>query len=173
VCLITSPPQAVVVSWEFPHNQEGNFMSVISDDFYHLIQNKIAELHDVAMQGYVKEPEYTQVQNRAALIFCLEAILDAHRQKFATQWSPLLGKSALHHLLIQKYKWPLSEIRALSLQDSIFLLQEELNPANIPEAAMKMVEYFNAHHAKQVFPEIIEEEWDPDLYQLIPKQRGW
>ncbi len=148
-------------------------MSVINEDFYNLIQNKIAKLHGVVMQGHIKDPEYTQVKNRAALIFCLEAILDAHRQNFATQWSPLLGKSALHHLLVQKYKWPLSEIRSLSLQDSIFLLQEELSTANIPEDAMKMVELFNAHYANFVFPEISDEEWDPDLYQLVPKQRNW
>lgn len=148
-------------------------MSVISQDFYQLIQNKIAELHGVAMQGYVKEPEYTQVQNRAALIFCLEAVLDAHRKKFATNWSPLLGRSALHHLLLQKYKWPLSEIRALSLQDSIFLLQEEISPANIPGLALKMVEFFNAQNANHVFPEILEEEWDPELYRLIPRPQSW
>ena len=27
VCLVTSPPQAAVVSWEFSHNQEGKLMS--------------------------------------------------------------------------------------------------------------------------------------------------
>lgn len=148
-------------------------MSIFNTDFYFLIQNKIAELHEVSMDGYVKEPEYSQVQNRTALIFCLEAVLDEHRQKFSTKWSPLLGKSALLHLLLQKYKWPLSELRSISLQDAIFLLQEELTPANIPREATKMVELFNTHNAKHVFPNILEEEWDPELYRLIPRQGSW
>jgi uncharacterized protein HemY len=39
--------------------------------------------------------------------------------------------------------------------------------------ALKMVEFFNAQNANHVFPEILEEEWDPELYRLIPRPQSW
>ena len=147
-------------------------MSVINDDYFHLLQTKIAELHDVAMQGVIK-PEYYKVQNRTVLIFSLEVILEEHRKKYGHLTNPLKGKSALHHMLLRKYKWPLSEIRSLSLQDSLFLLQEELALESLPEPAQKVIQMFSAHRAKDCFDEVLEDEWDPEFYLEVPAPRSW
>jgi len=147
-------------------------MPVANDNFYHLIESRIADLHQISVSGFVQEPGYSQVRNRAALILALEYVLDAHRQKFATYWNPLHGRAALHHLLLQKYKWPLKEIRSLDLQDSIFLLQEELTLNALPEEAKESINFFaggarpNSH-----FPEIREEEWDSMLSSKISLRR--
>ncbi|ENF7818735.1 hypothetical protein ABR157_004546 [Enterobacter soli] len=147
-------------------------MSVINEDYFLQIQNKIAALRDVQMVGYVT-PEYYKVQNRAALIFSLEVILESHRKKYGHLTSPLKGKLALEHLLLNKYKWLLSEIRGLSLQDSVFLLQEELALESLPEEAQNIIKMYNAHRANGYFEEILEDEWDPELYRTIPKPQNW
>ncbi|WP_437887036.1 ECs1072 family phage-associated protein [Phytobacter sp. V91] len=147
-------------------------MSVINVDYFQVIQNKIAEHHGVKMQGYI-EPPYYQVQNRAVLIFSLETILEEHRAKFGTLTSPLKGKLALEHLLLRKYKWPLSEIRSLSLQDALFALQEELALEHLPEKAQEVIKMFNAHRARTTFDQIVDAEWDPEMYLTIPKPQNW
>ncbi|MGM1186194.1 ECs1072 family phage-associated protein [Serratia liquefaciens] len=148
-------------------------MTVISEDFYHLVLQKVGEVRGVVLSGAIQQPDYTQVQNRAALIFTLECVLEAHRKKFGTIGSPLKGKAAMEHLILQKYKWPLSEIKNLSLQDIILALQEELSVAAQSENVMKMVAFFGAHSARKVYPTIIDEEWDPELYDKLPEQRRW
>lgn len=147
-------------------------MSVINEEYFLQIQNKIAALRDVKMVGYIT-PEYYQVQNRAVLVFSLEVILESHRQEHGHLTSPLKGKLALEHLILNKYKWLLSEIRGLSLQDSIFLLQDELAFESLPEEAQHVIKMYNAHRANGCFDEILEDEWDPELYLTIPKQRNW
>jgi len=147
-------------------------MSVISEDYFEAIQNKIAAHHKVQMYGHIETPYY-QVQNRAVLIFSLEVVLESHSAKYGTPASPLKGKLALNHLLLLKYKWPLSEIRSLSLQDALLALQEELVFENLPENAQVVVRMFNAHRALPTFEQVIDEEWDPVLYLTIPKQRNW
>lgn len=147
-------------------------MSVINDDYFHAIQTKIATYHGVKMQGVVEAP-YHQVQNRAALIFTLEVILEAHREKFATVSNPLRGKTALEHLLLVKYKWPISEIRSLNLQDALLALQEELSFEKLPECAQDVIKGFGAFNTKQFFPQVVADEWDPELYLTIPKQQIW
>ncbi|EPJ3809300.1 ECs1072 family phage-associated protein [Serratia marcescens] len=148
-------------------------MTVISEDFFHLVQKKIAEVRDVAMVGTVKQPDYTQVQNRATLIFTLECVLEAHRKQFATLGSPLKGKAALEHLILQKYKWSLNEIRNLSLQDAIFVLQEELAFDRLPELAQKVITLYGAQRAKLVYPDILEDEWDPNLSDKLQHSPHW
>ncbi|HCT7892230.1 ECs1072 family phage-associated protein [Klebsiella aerogenes] len=147
-------------------------MSVINAEYFHQIQNKIAALREVQMVGYVT-PEYYKVQNRAALVFSLEVLLDAHRKKYGHLTSPLKGKLALEHLLLNKYKWPLSVIRGLSLQDSILLLQQELALEALPGEAQDIIKNYNAHRATNYFEEILEDEWDPELYLTIPKPQNW
>ncbi|EPR6404850.1 ECs1072 family phage-associated protein, partial [Yersinia enterocolitica] len=173
VCLVTSPPQAAVVSWEFSHNQEGIAMSVISERYFDIISNKIFALHDIARFGSVVEPQHTQCRNRSALIFALESILHLHREAHGTIWNPLEGRKALEHLLLQKYKWPLSEIRALSLADIVLLLQSELAPERLPEEVISVLRDFSSLTPKKSFPEFMEDEWDPELYLTIPKQQNW
>ncbi|EKN4116936.1 ECs1072 family phage-associated protein [Yersinia enterocolitica] len=148
-------------------------MSVISEEYFDVICNKIFALHGVARQGVVEEPQYTQCKNRSALIFALESLLYTHREANGTVWNPLEGRKALEHLLLQKYKWSLSEIRALSLADTVLLLQDELSPNNLPEEAKLLLKMYGVLTARKVFPGFMEDEWDPELYLTIPKQQNW
>ncbi|WP_312584916.1 hypothetical protein [Atlantibacter sp.] len=147
-------------------------MSVISDEYFQLLLSKSSDYHGVAAYGQITQPGHNQLLNRTSLLFALECLLFQHRQDHATPWSPLTGKEALVHLILQKYKWPLSEIRGLSLQDSVLLLQEELRFENLPEEAAQVIRSHGANK-KQHFPSLNDDEWDPDFYLQIPKQQHW
>ncbi|KAA1272873.1 hypothetical protein ABUS55_09225 [Citrobacter pasteurii] len=148
-------------------------MTVINDEYFYSILKRIAANRDVAIVGYVKEPENTQAYNRAGLIFALEVILEEHRKNFGTLWNPLKGRKALEHRILQKYRWPLEQIRSLTLEDSLFLLQEELNFEKLPEQAQKIIKEYRAYRGRIVFPDIREDDWDPDLFESLPKQTDW
>lgn len=148
-------------------------MSVISEDFYKIISKNIFDLRGIAQYGEVVEPEHSQCRNRSALIFVLESVLHLHREAYATDWNPLEGRKALEHLLLQLYKWPLSEIRSLSLSDVILALQEQLIPDNIPQEVKTILISFRAFSVRKVFTDFREEEWNPDLYLTIPKPQNW
>ena len=147
-------------------------MSVISDEYFQLLLNKTSEYHGVNFYGQVVQPGHSQLLNRACLLFALECLLFQHRQTHATTWSPLTGREALVHLIFQKYKWPLSEIRWLSLKDCVLLLQDELRPENLSDEAAQITRNFGGNK-KQHFPSLKDDEWDPELYLQIPKQQNW
>lgn len=147
-------------------------MSVISDEYFELLLNKSSDYHGVAAYGHVVQPGHSQLQNRTSLLFALECLLFKHRQAHATSWSPLTGKEALVHLIFQKYKWPLSEIRSLSLKDSVLLLQDELRIEKLPDEAAQIIRNFAADK-KQSFPSLNDDEWDPEFYLQFPKQQNW
>ncbi|WP_317180060.1 ECs1072 family phage-associated protein [Lelliottia amnigena] len=148
-------------------------MSVISDIYFEIIQNKVSAYHGVPVYGQVKQPDYDQMKNRSVLIFALEVVLHLHRTKYATPFSPLKGKDALTHLLLQKYKWPLSEIRSLSLKEIILALQDDLTFEKLPDAAVDVIKLFGFASRKSNFADIKDDEWEPELYLSIPKQQTW
>ncbi|WP_437613180.1 ECs1072 family phage-associated protein [Erwinia sp. V71] len=139
-----------------------------SEDFFRQIQKRIADHRGIALDGGITT-DYYKVQNQAVLFFTLEAVLEEHRKKFATPANPLAGKQALHHLILQKYKWPLGDIRALSLQDALFVLQEDLIGDKLPESAKRVIKHFAAQTPTEPFADIDDREWDPILYQQFPK----
>lgn len=148
-------------------------MTVINEDFFQLIRKKVFEYHSVAMSGVVG-PDYDKAQNRSVLIFTLEIILEEHRKNYASLVSPLLGRQALHHLLLTKFGWTLSEIRELSLQDSIFAISDSmLRFEELPEKARYIIRQYSAHNAKAIFPSLEDVEWDPELFLQMPKPRNW
>lgn len=148
-------------------------MSVINEDYFSQIQTKISDIRGIPVYGTVIEPGYSQIRNRAALIFALEVVLHQHREEFGTDWSPLKGKQALEHLLLKKYNWPLREVRDLQLCDIVLLLQDELSPEKLPENAHQILKMYNVLAVRHSFNDFLEEEWDPELYLTIPKQRNW
>jgi hypothetical protein len=42
---------------------------------------------------------------------------------------------AVYFYLVQKYSWPLSQVRGMSIEDIRFLLEEEMNGWSLPEEA--------------------------------------
>lgn len=147
-------------------------MSVITEEYFQVLLDKSSKYHGVAAYGQVIQPDHSKLLNRTSLLFALDCFLEIHRQTHATLWSSLSGKDALIHALVQKYKWPLSEITSLSLKDSILLLQEELNLNSLPPQVVQVIQSYGANR-KQQFPDLKDEEWDPDLYLTIPKQQNW
>jgi len=168
-----SPTTKNRLIWISSTQRRNFFMSVINEDYFEQVQRKVSEYHGVDIYGLIKQPEHDQMRNRTALLFSLEVVLDLHRAKYGTHFSPLNGRDALDHLLLQKYKWPLSDIRSLNLRDIVILLQEEMTPANLPESARLILQNYNVLNSKKTFPEIKDDEWDPDLHLSIPKQRNW
>jgi hypothetical protein len=45
------------------------------------------------------------------------------------------GMDAVHFYLVQKYSWPLSHVRGMSLEDIRFILEEEMHGWTLPEEA--------------------------------------
>ena len=45
------------------------------------------------------------------------------------------GMDAIHYYLVQKYSWPLSQVRGMSIQDTLFLLEEEMHGWSLPKEA--------------------------------------
>lgn len=149
-------------------------MKIITNEYFELIRDNVFASRGVAKFGAVKLSQRNQCQNRSALIFALEIVLDQYREKYKTLWSPLQGRKALELLLVQKYKWPLSEVRALSLSDSIFLLQEELVPNKLPDEAIALLVFHDALYSQDEYPDILEGEWIPDLHLTPePQQQNW
>ena len=143
------------------------------EEYFNEIMLGISKVRDIPVLGVVKEPGRSQVLNRTGLIFALEIILIEHRKQFGTLWNPLNGRLALEHKLLMKYKWPISEIKAVTLQDALFLLQDELKLIELPEFAQRVVHNFQAQRARAVFPDVLEEEWDPTLHEKIQPERHW
>jgi hypothetical protein len=50
------------------------------------------------------------------------------------------GIDAVHFYLVQKYHWPLNEVRAMKLQDLRFLLTEEMGGWTLPPEANRPME---------------------------------
>ena len=139
-----------------------------SEDFFRQIQKRIADYRGIDLDGE-RTLDYYKVQNQAVLFFTLEAVLEEHRKRFATPANTLPGKQALHHMILQKYKWPLGDIRALSLQDALFVLQEDLIGDRLPVAAKQVIKQFASETPTEPYSDIDDREWDPILYQQFPK----
>lgn len=143
------------------------------EEYFNEIMQRISEIREIPVYGVVKEPGRSQVLNRSGLIFALEIILAQHRNQFGTLWNPLNGRLALEHKLLMKYKWPLSEVKRITLKDALFLLQDELKLTELPELAQRVIHNFQAQRARAIFPDVLDEEWNPSQHESIPPERHW
>jgi len=138
--------------------------------FAHLfVQTKenIAKTRGVQTNGLVNGTEVACVNNRAAQICALDLLLAEHRKKYGTRFNGLNGKQALHHKLLMKYKWPLSLIRELKLEDVLLALHDELAFESFDEAASKYLKQVTLSEYPVNFPDYLETEWDPLLSQKL------
>lgn len=94
---------------------------------YSATEQHIAKIREIKTIGFVDSNELSKVTNRAVQLCVLDLLLAAHRNKHETTINKLPGAKALHHKLLQKYNWPLSEIRAMSLSDVFIALHDELS----------------------------------------------
>lgn len=133
------------------------------DRLFGHIKKNIAELRGITLSDYGDPAENSSVYNRAAQICALDIILHEHRKKFGNQLNELKGKNALHHKLLLKYKWPLSEIRDLTLNDALLALQEDLQLEALPDSDNEYLKQVLSSHYPINFPDYLDSEWDPDL----------
>lgn len=138
--------------------------------FAHLfvqIKENIAKTRGVKTNGFVDSTEIACVNNRAAQICALDLLLAEHRKKYGTKFNGLNGKQALHHKLLMKYKWPLSLIRELKLEEALLALHDELVFESFGEAASKYLNQVTLSQYPVNFPDYLETEWDPLLSQKL------
>lgn len=132
--------------------------------FAHLFEKTkehVAEIRNVKTTGFVDTVGLSCVYNRAIQLCAFDAVLSQHRLDFGTRYNDLKGISALHHKLLLKYKWPLTEIRALTLADAMLALHDELKIETLPPEASRMLASIAQDQHLVVFPDLLDEEWDP------------
>ncbi|WP_273839238.1 ECs1072 family phage-associated protein [Providencia rettgeri] len=140
-------------------------MSQISK-LYHHIKEHIESVRKIPKFGTIDKLSTDLVINRTCLILSLESYLSTYREKHSSIFIPLNGKDALIHLVVNKYKWPISEVRAMSLNDMLLSISDELQYDNLTEdcqAYLTSIEY--SKYLCQ-FDDILEEEWDPSISVL-------
>lgn len=71
------------------------------------------------------------------------------------------GKVALHHLIFMKTKWLLSDIRKLTLDDALLVVQDELKPEIINAEAQDVLSALKLPSVAFLFEDAMEEDWDP------------
>ncbi|WP_336749292.1 ECs1072 family phage-associated protein [Pantoea vagans] len=127
----------------------------------HVIRARICQNRDLPHSTYnAGSNQDNQVKNRTALIFVLELILHQHRTQHATIFNPLMGKSALHHLIFMKTHWLPSDIRKLTLEEALFVIQEELRIDNLSADAQAVIQELNLPSISYQTDDLTEADWD-------------
>ncbi|WP_072166373.1 hypothetical protein [Erwinia sp. Leaf53] len=136
------------------------------------IKERIAKVKGVNISDSTENDDVALLYNRAILLFSLDIILEEHRINHSSIFNPQKNKDTIHHLILKKYGWTLNEIESLSLEQSLFVLQENLRLDNLPEDAKKYLHGINAHSYRRSFDDILDLEWDPAFGQqtLSPQQ---
>ncbi|EPA0325584.1 hypothetical protein [Enterobacter hormaechei] len=134
---------------------------------YSATEQHIAKIREIKTIGFVDSNELSKVTNRAVQLCVLDLLLAAHRNKHETTINKLPGAKALHHKLLQKYNWPLSEIRAMSLSDVFIALHDELSLESLEGQAKSYFSTMIAGRYPITFTDFIDDEWDPDLAEKL------
>ncbi|WP_369522146.1 ECs1072 family phage-associated protein [Superficieibacter electus] len=109
---------------------------------------------------YKDSTQDNQIRNRTALIYILEMILHQHRLKHATIFNPLEGPAALHHLIFMKTRWFPGDIRKLSFEDSLFVIQDEIKIENLTDEAQSALKILELPNFSVTFEHLPEKDWD-------------
>ncbi|MCK6998638.1 ECs1072 family phage-associated protein [Enterobacter kobei] len=130
---------------------------------YSVTEQNIAKIREVKTTGFVDSNELAKVTNRAIQLCVLDLTLAAYRSKHETPVNKLPWVKALHHKLLMKYNWPLSEIRAMSLSDVFIALHDELSLESLEGQAKTYFSSLLAGAYPLTFDDFIDKEWDPNL----------
>ncbi|WP_323861254.1 ECs1072 family phage-associated protein [Xenorhabdus szentirmaii] len=115
---------------------------------------------DISMRE-INNRRVNQVWHRIEQIFVLECILDEYRKKYGSPHSPLENEKALHHMIFNITKWSLSEIRALSFNDSMLIISDRLRRENMSPEAQRYLNSLNLPAQSYPLDEFPETDWDP------------
>jgi len=133
-------------------------------DYHNLlfsIRSRICDNRNMSHSAYYAGSQQdNQIRNRTAAVFILEMVLHRHRVKYGTIFNPLEGKAALNHLIFVKTKWLPEDIRLLSFEDALFVIQDELRIDNINKDAQVALSAFNLPTYSYRFDDFPEADWD-------------
>ncbi|PBI78938.1 hypothetical protein A9993_04015 [Rahnella victoriana] len=138
-------------------------------NLFRLTKEHVASVRNIATTGAVNYEEVTRLYYRAAHLTLLDVLLDRHREEFSTISAQLDGNMSLQHKLLTKYKWPLGEIRHLSLEDICLALHDELKIDNFDQEISTYFTTVLEKYDPLFFPDYINEEWDPLLYLQVER----
>lgn len=130
---------------------------------YQQVRDNVAKARSVKTTGFIDQNELACVDNRAMQLCILDLILAAHREKYATNFNGLSGINALHHKLLIKYQWTLPQIREMSLSDLLLAIHDELRFENLEPEASRYFKSLSDTTYPVIFPDVLDQEWDPDL----------
>ena len=134
---------------------------------YSETEQRVAKIREIKTIGFVDSSELSKVTNRAVQLCILDLLLAAHRNKYETPVNRLPGIKALHHKLLQKYNWPLTEIRSLSLSDIFIVLHDEISLESLEGQAKSYFSTMIVDKYPITFSDFMEDEWDPDLAEKL------
>ena len=144
---------------------------------YHSLYNKtkehVAQVRGIQTVGSVNYEDLCRVYHRAAQLTLLDILLEEHREKHKTTFNDLRGKQCLHHLLLSKFSWPLSQIQTLSLSDVLLLLHDDLRTDKVDSAAGKYIDGAISSYHHFLFSDVKDEEWDPDILEQLLQSTRW
>lgn len=103
----------------------------------------------------------TRVKLRTLQIFILEYTLHRYRQTHATKFNPMEGEKALHHLIFDKTKWLPNVIRALDLNDALFVINDEMKLSNLPDDAKAFIDKLNLSEYAYSIDDFPAADWAP------------
>lgn len=134
---------------------------------YTEIENQIIKVRQITDNEKTRLTTLSMIGNRAGLLLSLDVVLLEYRKNHGSLFIPLNGHDALIHLIINKYHWPISEVRKLSLTDIILSISEELAFDNLPAYLQSFLVSINYNANLCCFDNLVAEEWDPNLGQKL------
>ncbi|EFH7974190.1 hypothetical protein GJO14_06220 [Escherichia coli] len=141
--------------------------SKIAYQLFALHKEHVASVRGININGAADYEDRCRVYYRAAHITILDLLLIQHREIHETAFSKLPGKQAFFHRILMKYQWPISQIKALSLNEVFLSLHEDLNYKSFDQEISDYFSGFLSSYAEFHFDDTIDSEWDPTLYQKI------
>jgi len=146
---------------------------IVVHKLFQLTKEHVANIRNIATTGTVNYEEVSRLYHRAAHLTLLDILIHQYREESGTISAQLDGKMSLHHKLLTKYKWPLSEIRHLSLEDICLALHDELKIDNFDQEISKYFTNVLGRYEPLFFSDYLNEEWDPLLYLQTEQQQHW
>ncbi|PAV94013.1 hypothetical protein CJD50_22825 [Hafnia paralvei] len=102
-----------------------------------------------------------QIWHRIGQIFTLECVLAEYRKKSSAQYLSLENEKALHHMIFHITKWKLDDIRALSLNDCLFIISDNLKPECMAPEAAEFLASLKLPSKSYPIDDFPPEDWDP------------
>lgn len=115
-------------------------------DLFQSIKMKVCQNNNfssASLSGYLisgkNNHKENQIWYRIGQIFTLECVLEEYRKQSSTHYFLLDNEKALHHMIFHITKWKPEDIRALSLNDCLFIISDKLKPEYMAQEAAEFL----------------------------------